>query len=60
MSEFGTKRTCRGGLTTSAVEGRTDMPFKQGHFRVYARATIADVVETLKTWGVLRSGIHVQ
>src|SRR6266850_2738389 len=27
-SACGTKRTCRGGPTTSAVEGRTDMPFK--------------------------------
>jgi len=32
-SPVGTKRTCRGGPTTSAVEGRTDMPFKQEHFR---------------------------
>jgi hypothetical protein len=32
-SEFGTKRTCRGGLTMSAVEGRTDIPRKRSHFR---------------------------
>jgi DNA-binding response OmpR family regulator len=30
----GTKRTCRGGPTTSAVEGRTDMPFKRANFRL--------------------------
>jgi hypothetical protein len=30
----GTKRTCRGGPTTSAVEGRTDMPFKLADVRV--------------------------
>src|SRR5258708_6670535 len=28
------KRTCRGGLTTSALEGTTDVPCKRGHFRV--------------------------
>ena len=33
-SEIGTRRTCRGGLTTSALEGTTDVPCKQGHFRV--------------------------
>jgi hypothetical protein len=27
MSLVGTFRTCRGGLTTSALEGRTDIPF---------------------------------
>ena len=30
----GTKRTCRGGAATSALEGTTDVPCKQGHFRV--------------------------
>ena len=34
MSLIGTKRTCRGGLTTSALEGTTDVSCKQGHFRV--------------------------
>jgi hypothetical protein len=34
------------------------MPFQ--HFRVYARSDYRDFVETLKGWGVLRSGIHVQ
>jgi hypothetical protein len=34
MSLLGTKRTCRGGPTTSAVEGRTDMPFKRANFRL--------------------------
>ena len=33
-SEIGTTRTCRGGPTTSAVGGRTDMPFKRADFRV--------------------------
>jgi hypothetical protein len=28
-----TFRTCPGGLTTSAPEGRADLPRKQGHFR---------------------------
>ena len=32
-STHGTKRTCRGGLTMSALEGRTDMPLKQDRFR---------------------------
>ena len=32
MSEFGTTRTCRGGPTTSAVGGITDMPFKRADF----------------------------
>jgi hypothetical protein len=26
-------RTCWGNLTMSALEGRTDLPFKPGHFR---------------------------
>ena len=30
---IGTKRTCWGHLTMSALEGRTDLPFKPGHFR---------------------------
>jgi DNA-binding response OmpR family regulator len=29
----GTFRTCWGNLTMSALEGRTDSPFKRGHFR---------------------------
>ena len=33
-SESGTFRTCRGGLTMSALEGRTDMRLVPGHFRV--------------------------
>ena len=32
-STHGTKRTYRGGLTTSALEGTTYVPCKQGHFR---------------------------
>src|SRR5258708_1623906 len=32
-NSIGTKRTCRGGLTMSAVEGRTDIPRKRSHFR---------------------------
>ena len=34
----GTNRTCRGGLTTSALEGTTDVPCKRGHFRVLTLA----------------------
>jgi hypothetical protein len=30
----GTKRTCRDSLTMSALEGRTDVPFKLSHFRL--------------------------
>jgi hypothetical protein len=33
ISGFGTLRTCKGSLTMSAPEGRTDLPFMQGHFR---------------------------
>jgi membrane protease YdiL (CAAX protease family) len=33
ISAAGTFRTCPGGLTTSAPEGGTDLPRKQGHFR---------------------------
>ena len=29
----GTKRTCRGRLTMSAPEGKTDVPREPGHFR---------------------------
>jgi hypothetical protein len=32
-SAVGTKRTFRRGLTMSALEGTTDLPCKQGHFR---------------------------
>jgi hypothetical protein len=32
-STHGTKRTCGNSLTMSASEGRTDFPFKWGHFR---------------------------
>jgi hypothetical protein len=38
---IGTFRTCRGGLTTSALGGRTDMPFKQDHFRAAIRSLMA-------------------
>jgi len=31
MSLIGTKRTCRGGLTMSAPEGKTDGPREPGH-----------------------------
>jgi hypothetical protein len=34
ISCFGTKRTCRDGLTMSAPEGKTDVPREPGHFRV--------------------------
>jgi hypothetical protein len=34
MLLIGTKRTCRGGPTTSDLEGTTDVPCKQGYFRV--------------------------
>jgi hypothetical protein len=30
---FGTKRACRGRLTISAPEGKTDVPREPGHFR---------------------------
>jgi hypothetical protein len=30
---IGTKRTSGSNLTMSAAEGRTDLPFKWGHFR---------------------------
>jgi hypothetical protein len=33
-STHGTKRTWQGGLTRSALGGRTDLPGKQAHFRV--------------------------
>ena len=33
ISCSGTFRTCWGNLTMSALEGRTDLPFKRGHFR---------------------------
>jgi hypothetical protein len=33
MSGPGTKPTCLGGLTMSALEGRTDMRLIPGHFR---------------------------
>jgi hypothetical protein len=32
-SVAGTKRTCRGRLTISAPEGKTDVPREPGHFR---------------------------
>jgi hypothetical protein len=32
-SGSGTKRTCRGRLTISAPEGKTDVPREPGHFR---------------------------
>jgi hypothetical protein len=31
---FGTKQTLATGLTMSVVDGRPDMPFQRGHFRV--------------------------
>ena len=31
----GTKRTCRGRLTMSAPEGKTDVPREPGHFRFW-------------------------
>jgi hypothetical protein len=34
MSLIGAKRTCVAKLTMSAYEGRTDIPFKPGHFRL--------------------------
>jgi hypothetical protein len=34
MSGVGTKQTCGGSLTMSALEGRTDVPFKRSHFRL--------------------------
>ena len=37
----------------------TDMPFKQGHFRSLCSSSDRDIVETLKGWGVLRSGVSV-
>jgi len=33
MSLVGTKRTCRGRLTMSAAEDKTDVPREPGHFR---------------------------
>ena len=36
MSVHGTKRTCRGRLTISAPEGKTDVPRKPGHFRFWS------------------------
>jgi hypothetical protein len=41
ISTLYTFRTCRGGLTTSALGGRTDMPFKQDHFRAAIRSLMA-------------------
>src|SRR5229473_3397915 len=32
-----TKRTCRGSLTMSAPEGKTDLPREPGHFRFWLR-----------------------
>jgi hypothetical protein len=49
MSESGTKRTCRGRLTISAPEGKTDVPREPGHFRFLpqsrrrARRAVADI-----------------
>jgi hypothetical protein len=37
-SAYGTKRTWRGGLTMSAVEGRTDMPRKRADFRFWTQS----------------------
>src|SRR6185295_19803195 len=39
-SGCGTTRTCRGGPTTSAVGGRTDMPFKRADFLVLMEGSI--------------------
>ena len=33
-STHGTNRTCRSDPMTSAVEGRTDMPFRRANFRL--------------------------
>jgi hypothetical protein len=33
-SVVGTNRTCRSDPMTSAVEGRTDMPFRRANFRL--------------------------
>ena len=33
MSAVGTKRTCRGRLTMSGPESKTDVPREPGHFR---------------------------
>src|ERR1700756_5836874 len=41
MSLVGTFRTCPGGPTTSAPEGGTDLPRKQGHFRCQTEPDIA-------------------
>ncbi len=38
-SERGTKRTCRGRLTMSAPEGKTDVPREPKHFRFDPSAT---------------------
>jgi NAD(P)-dependent dehydrogenase (short-subunit alcohol dehydrogenase family) len=32
-SPYGTKQTCRGRLTISVPEGKTDVPREPGHFR---------------------------
>jgi hypothetical protein len=46
MSAIGsTKQTCRGVHTMSAVEGRTDMPFKQDHFALDPVRTLAGRAE---------------
>ncbi len=37
----GTFRTCWGNLTMSALEGRTDLPFKRGHFRFWTQSGLS-------------------
>jgi hypothetical protein len=54
-SASGITRTCRGGLTTSAPEGRTDLPRKQRHFRFWTRIGHERVNRRLKKAG--RSGV---
>jgi hypothetical protein len=41
-SEIGTKRTCRGGLTMSAVEGRADMPLKRALLHRFSQISGTD------------------
>jgi hypothetical protein len=69
-SGCGTTRTCRGDPTTSAVGGRTNMPFKRADFRVgpikeVGTFTIAALCSAspsvfMKPWGAPLTVVHVR
>ena len=49
-SVCGTKRTWRGGLTMSAVEGRTDMPRKRADFHFWHIALFIAMQQHVRSW----------